>query len=126
MIYLHEYDYSKGFNSYHQIEAFFQSLADRGFAVFAYDMLGFGNRIEEGTRFYDRYPHWSKLGKMVVDVKAAVEALTNFDFIDRGHIFVAGYSLGRHRRPVCRRIGRSHRRRCVRGRLHPHALGYCG
>ena len=94
VIYLHPYAYSKGFNSYHQVEAIFQSMVDRGYAVFAYDMLGFGNRIEEGTRFYERYPHWSKLGKMVVDVRAAVEALSNFDGIDRGRIFVAGYSLG--------------------------------
>ena len=94
VIYLHEYDYSKGFNSYHQVESLFQSMVDKGFAVFSYDMLGFGNRIEEGTRFYNRYPHWSKMGKMVVDVKAAVEALANLDFIDSTKIFVAGYSLG--------------------------------
>lgn len=94
VIYLHEYDYSKGFNSYHQVEALFQSIVDRGYAVFAHDMLGFGNRIEEGTRFYDRYPHWSKLGKMVVDVRAAVDALANMDVIDGARIFVAGYALG--------------------------------
>ena len=94
VIYLHEYDYSKGFNSYHKIESVFQSLVDKGFAVFAYDMLGFGNRIEEGTRFYDRYPHWSKMGKMVVDVRGAVDALTNLDFVDPSKIFIAGYSLG--------------------------------
>ena len=94
VIYLHEYDYSKGFNSYHQVESLFQSLVERGFAVFAYDMLGFGNRIEEGTRFYNRYPHWSKMGKMVTDVKAAVEAMENLEFVDRDRIVVAGYSLG--------------------------------
>ena len=94
VIYLHEYDYSKGFNSHHQVESLFQSMIDRGYAVFSYDMLGFGNRIEEGTHFYDRYPHWSKMGKMVVDVKGAVEALRNLDFIDGTKIFVAGYSLG--------------------------------
>ena len=94
VIYLHEYDYSKGFNSYHQVESFFQSLVDRGFAVFSYDMLGFGNRIEEGTRFYNRYPRWSKMGKMVADVSGAVDALSNFEFIDSTNIFAAGYSLG--------------------------------
>jgi dienelactone hydrolase len=94
VIYLHEYDYSKGFSSYHQVESLFQSMVDKGFAVFSYDMLGFGNRIEEGTRFYNRYPHWSKLGKMVADVKGAVEALKNLDFIDSTKIFVVGYSLG--------------------------------
>ena len=94
VIYLHEYDYSKGFNSYHYIEPFFQSLVDKGFAVFAYDMVGFGNRIEEGTRFYNRYPHWSKMGKMVTDLRGAVDALSNFEFIDSTRIFAAGYSLG--------------------------------
>ncbi|MGC9353105.1 MAG: alpha/beta fold hydrolase [Mariniphaga sp.] len=94
VIYLHEHDYSKGFNSYHQVESLFQSLAARGFAVFAFDMLGFGNRIEEGTRFYERYPHWSKMGKMVPDTKGAVDALVRLDFIDSKRIIVAGYSLG--------------------------------
>jgi len=94
VIYLHEYDYSKGFNSYHGVEKMIQSIVDKGFAVFTYDMIGFGNRIEEGTRFYDRYPHWSKMGKMVTDVKGAVDALTNLDFINNEKIIVAGYSLG--------------------------------
>jgi dienelactone hydrolase len=94
VIYLHEFDYSKGFNSYHQVESLFQNIAAEGYAVFAFDMLGFGNRIEEATRFYDRYPHWSKMGKMVVDVRGAVDALRNMDGIDRDRIFVAGYSLG--------------------------------
>ncbi len=94
VIYLHEYDYSKGFNSYHRIESLLQELTEQGFAVFTYDMLGFGNRIEEATRFYERYPRWSKLGKMVADTKGAVNALTNFDFIDNNRIIVAGYSLG--------------------------------
>lgn len=96
VIYLHEYDYSKGFSANYQrdVEILFQSIVDRGCAVFSYDMIGFGNRIEEGTRFYNRYPHWSKMGKMVVDVKGAVDALANIDFIDSSKIFVAGYTLG--------------------------------
>lgn len=94
VIYLHEYDYSKGFNSYHRIESLLQELTEKGIAVFTYDMLGFGNRIEEATRFYERYLHWSKLGKMVTDTKGAVDALENFDFIDKNRIIVAGYSLG--------------------------------
>jgi cephalosporin-C deacetylase-like acetyl esterase len=92
--YLHELDYSKGFNSYHQVDSLLQNIVAQGYAVFAFDMLGFGNRIEEGTRFYDRYPHWSKMGKMVVDVRGAVDALRNMEGIDPRRIFVAGYSLG--------------------------------
>ena len=94
LIYLHEYDYSKGFNSYHRIEEIIRSAVNEGYAVFCYDMIGFGNRIEEGTHFYDRYPRWSKLGKMVTDVRGAVDALVNMEFIDGNRIFVSGYSLG--------------------------------
>ncbi len=94
LIYLHEYDYSKGFNSYHQVETLLSSIVERGYAVFTYDMIGFGNRIEEGTRFYERYPHWSKMGKMVADVRGAVDAMTNLDFLDNSKIYVSGYALG--------------------------------
>jgi cephalosporin-C deacetylase-like acetyl esterase len=94
VIWLHEYDYSKGFNSYHQAEALLRSMVGNGYGVFTYDMIGFGNRIEEGTRFYDRYPHWSKLGKMVADVRGAVDAIVNLDFVDETKVYVAGYSLG--------------------------------
>ncbi|MDO8993397.1 MAG: dienelactone hydrolase family protein, partial [Daejeonella sp.] len=61
---------------------------------FSYDMVGFGNRIEEGTRFYDRYPNWSKMGKMVADAKGAVDALSNLDFVDSSKIFITGYAMG--------------------------------
>src|SRR5690606_1152737 len=55
---------------------------------------GYGTRIGEGTLFYQRYPHWSKLGKMVLDTRAAIDALESLDFIDKKKIFVTGYSLG--------------------------------
>ncbi|WP_236979488.1 alpha/beta fold hydrolase [Membranihabitans maritimus] len=97
IIYLHEFDYSKGFTSMgfdHEIQSYFETLVDKGFAVFSFDMLGFGNRIEEGSRFYERYPRWSKMGKMVTDVQSAVDALSNMDEIDENNIYVTGYSLG--------------------------------
>jgi cephalosporin-C deacetylase-like acetyl esterase len=94
VIYLHEYDYSKGFNSNHRVESLLQLFTEKGFAVFTFDMIGFGNRIEEATRFYERYPNWSKMGKMVTDTRAAVDALANLDIIDPENIIVAGYSLG--------------------------------
>jgi len=34
------------------------------------------------------------MGKMVADVRGAVDALSNLNFIDSSKIFVAGYSLG--------------------------------
>ncbi|WP_331079604.1 acetylxylan esterase [Daejeonella sp.] len=94
LIYQHEYDYSKGFSSYHDVQSFFEGMTDLGYVVFSYDMIGFGNRIEEGTRFYDRYPNWSKMGKMLADVKGAVDAMSNLDFVDSSKILVAGYAMG--------------------------------
>lgn len=94
IIYQHEYDYSKGFSSYHNVQSFFEGLTDLGYVVFAYDMLGSGNRIDEGIRFYARYPNWSKMGKMVADLKGAVDAVSHLDFVDHSKIFAAGYSLG--------------------------------
>src|SRR5699024_6336617 len=98
IIYLHKYNYSNVFydtQSYdHKKIPFIKSMVIQGYAVFLYDMMGFGNRIEEGTNFYQRYPHWSKMGKFVADVKAAVTALGNFNFVDSTKISVMGYSLG--------------------------------
>lgn len=94
LIYQHEYDYSKGFSSYHDVQSFFEGMTDMGYVVFSYDMIGFGNRIEEGIRFYERYPNWSKMGKMVADVKGAVDALSHLDFVDCSKIVVAGYAMG--------------------------------
>ncbi len=97
VIYLHEYDYSKGFSSMslnHSIHRYIEGLVRSGYAVFAYDMIGFGTRQQEGLHFYDRYARWSKMGKMVEDVRGAVDALSNLEEIDPEKIFVMGYSLG--------------------------------
>jgi cephalosporin-C deacetylase-like acetyl esterase len=97
IIYLHPYDYSKGFSTIdHQygIQSFFEKLTSQGYVVFAFDMIGFGNRIDEGTRFYERYPNWSKMGKIVSDVRSAVDALENLEMIDKNKIYIAGYALG--------------------------------
>lgn len=94
IVYLHEYDYSKGFSSYHIVDSFFQKLVDQGYAVLSYDMMGFGNRLQEGTRFYNRYPRWSKMGKLVDDLQGALDAIYHLDFVDTSRVFVVGYSLG--------------------------------
>ncbi|MEF8846052.1 MAG: alpha/beta fold hydrolase [Bacteroidales bacterium] len=91
VIYLHEYSYSKGFAKAGDIITRF---ADAGYAVYAFDQIGFGTRIEEGRLFYERFPHWSKMGRMVADTRWAVDALLEIDFIDSEQIYAAGYSLG--------------------------------
>jgi len=91
VIFLHKYT-NTGYDS--ELNGLIDALLAKGIAVLTYDMIGYGARIEEGTLFYQRYPHWSKMGKMVTDARAAVDALESLDFIDNDKIFVAGYALG--------------------------------
>jgi len=91
IIYLHEYSYSKGFA---KTMNFIRLLTNAGYAVYAFDQIGFGTRVEEGRLFYERFPHWSKMGRMVADVRWSVDALSKLKFIQSEKIFVAGYSLG--------------------------------
>lgn len=76
---------------------FIQQLVKKGIAVFASDIIGFGNRLMEGSSFYQRYPRWSnmgKMGKMVADVKGAVDALSNLALVSEKQIYTACFSLG--------------------------------
>lgn len=92
VIYLHEYSYSSGMAKTGNI---ITQLVNAGFAVYVYDQIGFGTRsFEESRLFYDRFPHWSKMGRMVSDVRWAIDTLSNHPLINRNQIFVAGYSLG--------------------------------
>lgn len=95
VIYLHEYS-NTGFHSIMDsgIQSFFEEFLSRGIAVLAMDLIGYGQRIEEGTYFYERYPQWSKLGKMITDTRAAIDALESLEFIDKDNIYLTGYALG--------------------------------
>lgn len=70
------------------------NLVKKGFAVLAFDQIGFGARVLDAGRFYERYPRWSLMGKMVADTRAAVEAAAAMENLDAGRIFLAGYDLG--------------------------------
>ena len=93
VIFLHEYAYSTG---YHRRNvSVIRHFTEQGFAVLAFDLVGFGTRIEESLHFYERYPHWSFMGKMVADTRSVIhDAYTRMPFIDSGNIYLAGYSLG--------------------------------
>jgi dienelactone hydrolase len=104
-IWLHPYSYQNGWSAarpwaagggaYTQDERpSFPSLAKRGFAVFAFDQIGYGTRVHEARRFYERYPKWSLMGNMIADTRAAVDALSNLEEIDSSRIFLMGYALG--------------------------------
>jgi pimeloyl-ACP methyl ester carboxylesterase len=100
IIYLHEYAYTHGYGRFkaelgvENSTSLIQGLVNLGYAVFAFDQIGFGTRVEEGTHFYRKYPHWSKMGKMVANTSASAEMLSRMDGIDPERIYIAGYALG--------------------------------
>ena len=105
IIWLHPFSYQNGWSAgrpwtsggwaYQQDERpSFPMFVNKGFAVFAFDQIGFGTRIHEAKAFYERYPKWSLLGNMIADTRAAVHALSKLQEIDGSKIFFMGYALG--------------------------------
>jgi pimeloyl-ACP methyl ester carboxylesterase len=95
VIWLHGYSYQLGYmwvyhNDLHPILA----LVRAGYAVLAYDQSGFGSRMGETGPFYDRYPRWSRMGRMVEDARAAIDALQKDSLVDAQRIYLFGYSMG--------------------------------
>src|SRR3989339_1810844 len=102
-IYLNPTPYANGFSGINwggatvYIQNFVNSLVGRGVAVIGFDMVGSGFRVDEGTKFYERYPKWSKMGKMVDDVRALVNAINSnskFSSINKQKIYTFGYGFG--------------------------------
>lgn len=105
VVWLHPYTYQNGWSAGSpwstggadyalECRPSFPELVKRGFAVLAFDQLGFGTRVLDARRFYERYPKWSLMGKMVADTRAAIDALTAIDTIDGERIYLLGYALG--------------------------------
>ncbi len=95
VIWLHGYSYPLGYmwvyhNDLHPILA----LVRAGYAVLAFDQSGFGSRMSEAGAFYDRYPHWSQMGRMVEDTRAAIDALQRDNQVDPQRIYLFGFSMG--------------------------------
>lgn len=95
VIWLHPVSVSHGYCAgYKRGENPHLALARLGCAVFAFDQIGNGTRVEEVRNFYARYPQWSLLGKHVEDTLAAFEALQKVDFVDPKRIWLVGYASG--------------------------------
>lgn len=101
VIYLHQYahstGYSKGYNKMSNTpsnDVLFGELLAKGYVVVAFDQFGFGTRMEEAVGFYQRIPGWSKMGKMIDDVKGVLDGLGKIPHIDEDHVFVLGDALG--------------------------------
>ncbi|MBN2183506.1 MAG: hypothetical protein JW715_16470 [Sedimentisphaerales bacterium] len=90
VIWLHPYSYAMGYSRYD----YWGILVKKGFAVMAFDQIGFGVRNDHAKRFYERYPKWSLLGKMVADTRAAIDQLEHVNYIDTSRVYVIGNALG--------------------------------
>jgi pimeloyl-ACP methyl ester carboxylesterase len=97
VIWLHGFSYPMGYMwvyrqkpDLHPILA----LVQAGYAVFGFDQTGHGSRTDEFATFYDRFPHWSRLGRMVADTRAAIDTLQKESMVDPNRIYLYGYSMG--------------------------------
>jgi len=97
VIWLHGFSYPMGYMwvyrqkpDLHPILA----LVDAGYAVFAFDQTGHGSRTAEFATFFDRFPHWSRMGRMVSDTSAAIDALQKEGMADASRVYLYGYSMG--------------------------------
>jgi pimeloyl-ACP methyl ester carboxylesterase len=70
------------------------ALVKKGYAVLAFDQSGFGSRMSEIGPFYDRYPSWSHMGRLVEDTRAAIDLLEKDSLVDPQRISLFGYSMG--------------------------------
>ena len=75
VIWLHPYSYNTGFAPAYSQARVFEDVAHKGYIVVAFDAVGFGMRnTQGGARFYARHgDSASLLGKMVADVRSAVD-----------------------------------------------------
>jgi pimeloyl-ACP methyl ester carboxylesterase len=92
VIWLHPFAYTTGYSRYSHPAV--RTLTERGFAVLAFDQIGFGTRVRDTRYFYQRFPKWSLMGKMVLDTRAALDAVAALDQVDASRIYLAGYALG--------------------------------
>jgi dienelactone hydrolase len=96
-IWLHGYSYPLGYMWVYRTNPDLHpilALVKQGYAVLAFDQTGHGSRMSEFGPFYDRFPHWSRLGRMVEDTRAGITALSNDPMVDPNNIVLFGYSMG--------------------------------
>jgi dienelactone hydrolase len=97
ILWLPPFSFSAGYRgAYLYGEQFFRQAAGRGYAVFCFDPIGMGWRVEEAEGFYTRFPRWSLMGKMVRDARAALDVMQAAPYIAADKIWAVGFGLGAH------------------------------
>lgn len=76
-------------------------LVKRGYVVLVFDQICFGERHSKRTnhygdaiKFYLAHPRWSVMGKMIWDVRRAIDYLQTLSFVDKEKIGCIGHSHG--------------------------------
>lgn len=75
-------------------------LAQRGYVVLATDVISAGARIYKGyepyytNEFYNEYPRWSAMDKMIHDHKKGLDYLCSLAIVDSDRLGCIGHSLG--------------------------------
>lgn len=75
-------------------------LVKKGYLVLAPDTITAGERVLPTEKafhtaaFYDRYPEWSAVGKMIADHRQGISLLVNIPIVNHEKIGVIGHSLG--------------------------------
>ncbi len=100
---------SNGYHAgYFHFEQFYVRLAQTGFKVVTFDPIGMGSRFPEAKDFYQRYPDWSLLGKMLHDASAAITFIKSTAKNKNRQIFLSGFGfgalLGLHLTAIDRRV----------------------
>ena len=95
VLFLHPFSCSMGYTAHYQSgEQTYHALAQAGYVVFCFDQIGTARRTEEIEDFYDRFPRWSLLGKMLRDSQAALDVLVTLPYVDVKQIYVVGFDAG--------------------------------
>lgn len=76
-------------------------LVERGYVTLTWDAIGFGERHDpasghygDAVPFYEAYPRWSFLGKMIADASRGIDYLRTLDVVDPARIGCMGHSHG--------------------------------
>lgn len=70
------------------------ALVAAGFTTLAFDPIATGARQLERRAFYETYPRWSLMGKMVLDARHAIDAALATPEVDPNRVYLYGYAMG--------------------------------
>lgn len=104
VIWRHPWNYSHGSNEGYGVQGttVYYRLAKEGYKVVMYDQFGFGDHLTDAVGFYDRHPHWSRMGRAVYDVRKVIDFLVDGKGItaqpvpptDPRKIYLCGFAYG--------------------------------